>query len=122
MAAAFGTGLAAALVATVLQKRYVERLSPWQATVGSTGKVHVTVYTESGSMIDTTRGKEPLVVTIGRQAGSLPDMPPSNQDNATLSENKEMQLPPRNLQLSKEGAKGVRRWVGDPVIMLIESY
>ena len=65
---ACGLKFTVALAAIAFQKRYKERLTPWQAAVGDVVEVHVTVSTASGAAIDTTRGKRPLAFTVGQAA------------------------------------------------------
>ena len=65
---ACGLKFVVALAAIAFQKRYKERLAPWQAAVGDIVEVHVTVSTASGAAIDTTRGKRPLAFTVGQAA------------------------------------------------------
>ena len=106
MAGSLGAAFGATLLATVLQRQYIDRLSPWRAAIGSTAKVHVTVITESGSVIDTTRGKQPLVVSIGQQGGSS-----VTESSVQLNAQSMVAQPSDGLLLSKEAAKGVHRFV-----------
>lgn len=110
-ASVLGAAFGAALLTTVLQKRYVDRLAPWKASAGSTASVHVTVLTESGAVIDSTKGKRPLAINVGQQV-ALPssDISTASLGSSAALSSESTSQPTNGVLLSKEGAKDVRRF------------
>ncbi|GAX78293.1 hypothetical protein CEUSTIGMA_g5735.t1 [Chlamydomonas eustigma] len=83
-ALAAGAALSAALAVIINQKAYQQRMVTWMAVKGDEVEVHVTVKNESGVLIDTSVGKQPLKLVIGQAHSTLIDLQASSVESGSV--------------------------------------
>lgn len=66
-----GVVLAAALYAAAQQPQYKQRWASQRAEAQDAAQVHITVYTDFGSKLDSSVGRRPLQVTVGKAIDDL---------------------------------------------------